>query len=75
VRSISRTELTTLPLLECKRRLLQVTPMIESRLMFLDHIEERGCDLSGWRASGTWKTWWRSGGRAPTPPPPEPPRR
>jgi len=45
VLSIEGEDLTGLPLLERKRRLLRLMPFIESRLMYLDHIEERGCDL------------------------------
>jgi hypothetical protein len=43
--SIDGEDLTGLPLLERKRRLLRIIPFIESRLMYLDHIEERGRDL------------------------------
>ena len=32
-------------LLERKRRLLRIMPKIESRLLFLDHLSERGRDL------------------------------
>ena len=38
-------DLTGLPLLERKRRLLHIMPTIETRLLYLDHIERRGCDL------------------------------
>ena len=34
-----------LPLLTRKRRLARITPRIESRLLYLDHLEQRGCDL------------------------------
>lgn len=34
-----------LPLLERKRRLLRIMPTIETRLLYLNHIEQRGCDL------------------------------
>jgi len=34
-----------LPLLERKRRLLRIMPTIETRLLYLDLIEQRGCDL------------------------------
>jgi bifunctional non-homologous end joining protein LigD len=45
VLSIDGEDLTGLPLLERKRQLLGIMPFIESRLMYLDHIHERGCDL------------------------------
>ena len=45
VLSIDGDDLTGLPLLDRKRRLLHIMPFIESRLMYLDHIEERGRDL------------------------------
>ena len=37
--------MTALPLVERKRRLLAIMPMVECRLLYLDHIEARGCDL------------------------------
>ena len=43
--SIEGEDLTGLALLERKRRLLRIMPTIETRLMYLDHIEQRGCDL------------------------------
>ena len=43
--SIDCEDLTGLPLLDRKRRLLRIMPFVESRLMYLDHIEQRGCDL------------------------------
>ena len=43
--SIDGEDLTGLPLLERKRWLLRIMPFIECRLLYLDHIEERGCDL------------------------------
>jgi bifunctional non-homologous end joining protein LigD len=45
VLSIDSVDLTALPLLERKRRLLRIMPTIETRLLYLDHIEQRGCDL------------------------------
>ena len=45
VLSIDGEDLTLLPLLARKRRLLRIMPFIESRLIYLDHIEQRGCDL------------------------------
>jgi len=45
VLSIDGDDLTLLPLLERKRRLLRIMPTIETRLLYLDHIEQRGCDL------------------------------
>ena len=45
VLSINGADLTALPLLDRKRRLLRIMPTIETRLLWLDHIEQRGCDL------------------------------
>ena len=45
VLSIEGEDLTSLPLIERKRRLLRIIPTIETRLLYLDHIEHRGCDL------------------------------
>jgi len=45
VLSIDGEDLTVLPLLERKRRLLRIMPTIETRLLYLDLIEQRGCDL------------------------------
>ena len=45
VLSIEGENLTSLPLLERKRRLRRIMPTIETRLLYLDHIEHRGCDL------------------------------
>jgi bifunctional non-homologous end joining protein LigD len=45
VLSIDGDDVTGLPLLERKRRLLRIMPTVESRLLYLDHIERRGCDL------------------------------
>ena len=67
VLSIDGETLTGLPLLERKRRLLHIMPTIETRLPYLDHLEQRGdlfhvaCerDLEGivgkWR-HGTYQT-------------------
>jgi bifunctional non-homologous end joining protein LigD len=38
-------DLRQLPLLERKRRLRRIMPKVEGRVLMLDHIEERGCDL------------------------------
>jgi bifunctional non-homologous end joining protein LigD len=38
-------DLRGLPLVERKRRLRRILPAVESRLLYLDHIAERGCDL------------------------------
>ena len=38
-------DLTSLPLLERKRRLLRIMPTIDCRLLYLEHIEKRVCDL------------------------------
>jgi bifunctional non-homologous end joining protein LigD len=38
-------DLRSLPLLERKRRLLAIMPRVECRLLYFDHIHERGCDL------------------------------
>ena len=45
VLSIDAEDMSGLALLERKCRLLCIMPFIESRLMYLDHIERRGCDL------------------------------
>jgi bifunctional non-homologous end joining protein LigD len=38
-------DLRSRPLLERKRRLAGIMPRMASRLLYLDHIPERGCDL------------------------------
>ena len=38
-------DLRSLPLLERKRRLFAIMPRIESRVLYLDHVHERGVDL------------------------------
>jgi hypothetical protein len=38
-------DLTTVPLLERKRVLVSVLPKIDTRLLYLDHIAQRGVDL------------------------------
>ena len=48
--SVEGEDLRALPLLERKRRLARIMPKIETRLLYLDHIAERGCDL--YRGSG-----------------------
>ena len=45
VLSINGRDLRDLPLLERKRRLRAIMPMIECRLLYLDHLAERGRDL------------------------------
>jgi bifunctional non-homologous end joining protein LigD len=45
VLSIEGEHLTGLPPLERKRRLLASCPRPKTRLLYLDHIERRGCDL------------------------------
>jgi ATP-dependent DNA ligase len=45
VLSIEGKDVRALPLLERKRRLRACQPRVESRLLYLDHIAERGCDL------------------------------
>ena len=45
VLSIEGEDLTGLPLLDRKRRLLGIMPIVESRLLSLDHIHVRGSDL------------------------------
>ena len=45
VLSIDGEDLTGLPLLQRKRRLLRIMPTVECRLLCLDHLEQRGCDL------------------------------
>lgn len=45
VLSIEGEDLRGLPPLERKRRLVQILPTIESRLLYLDHLDERGCDF------------------------------
>jgi bifunctional non-homologous end joining protein LigD len=76
VLSIDGEDLTALPLLERKRRLLRMMPTIETRLLDLDHIERRGCDLfrvacerdlegivAKW-AHGTYRTGSKTGDEA-----------
>ena len=43
--SIDGEDLTGLPLLERKRQLRRIMPAVECGLLYLDHLEERGCDL------------------------------
>jgi bifunctional non-homologous end joining protein LigD len=43
--SLDGEDLTSRPLVERKSRLRQIMPIVESRVLFLDHIERRGCDL------------------------------
>ena len=45
VLSIDGESLTGLPLLERKRRQRRIMPTIETRLLYLDHLEQRGRDL------------------------------
>ena len=43
--SVEGEDLRHLPLLERKRRLLAIMPTIDCRLLYLDHLHERGIDL------------------------------
>ena len=43
--SIDGEDLTGLPLLMRKQRLLRIMPTLECRLLYLDHLEQRGCEL------------------------------
>jgi bifunctional non-homologous end joining protein LigD len=45
VLSIDGDDLTARPLVERKRHLRRIMPTIETRLLFLDHLEQRGRDL------------------------------
>jgi ATP-dependent DNA ligase len=45
VLSIDGEDLTGLSLVRRKHSLLRIMPTVESRLLYLDHIEQRGCDL------------------------------
>jgi len=45
VLSVNGTDLRALPLLARKRRLRGIMPKFESRLLYLDHLPERGHDL------------------------------
>ena len=45
VLAIDGTDLRHLPLIQRKSALTRIMPRIESRLLFVDHIEERGIDL------------------------------
>jgi len=38
-------DVRALPLLERKRELLRIMPKIECRVLYLDHLAERGCDF------------------------------
>jgi bifunctional non-homologous end joining protein LigD len=38
-------DLRNLPLLERKRRLRRIRPKVESRVLLMEHIDQRGCDL------------------------------
>jgi bifunctional non-homologous end joining protein LigD len=38
-------DLRGLPLLQRKRTLTRIMPRVESRLRYVDHVPERGCDL------------------------------
>jgi bifunctional non-homologous end joining protein LigD len=72
VLDIGGEDLRALPLLERKRRLLRIMPSVECRLLYLDHLQRRGCDL--FRAAcqrdlegivGKWATGtYRTDGRA-----------
>lgn len=43
--SLNGRDIRGLPLLERKRRLFAILPRIESRVLYLDHVHERGVDL------------------------------
>ena len=43
--NIDGEDVRALPLLDRKRRLLRIMPRVESRLLYLDHVAGRGCDL------------------------------
>ena len=45
VLSVEGEDVTRRPLLERKRRLRRLLPTIDSRLLYLEHLEQRGCDL------------------------------
>jgi bifunctional non-homologous end joining protein LigD len=45
VLSVGRENVQDRPLLERKRILRRVMPRIDSRLLFVDHVKARGCDL------------------------------
>ena len=42
---VKETAVTGLPLLQRKRRLVRILPKVESRVLYLDHIAERGSEL------------------------------
>lgn len=42
---VEQEDLRGLPLIERKRRLLRIMPAVESRVLYLDHLAERGRDL------------------------------
>ena len=64
--SIDGEDLTGLPLLERKRRLLRIMPFIESRLMYLDHSRSAVATYSASHASVTSRASLRSGPKART---------
>jgi ATP-dependent DNA ligase len=43
--ALRKRNLRELPLVERKRRLRAIMPRVESRVLLMEHIEERGCDL------------------------------
>jgi bifunctional non-homologous end joining protein LigD len=43
--SVDGEDLRELPLVERKRRLRRIVPRIDSRLLYIDHLEQRGVDL------------------------------
>jgi ATP-dependent DNA ligase len=51
--SLAGEDLTRRPLVGRKSRLRQIMPIVESRVLFLDHIERRGVTSSGSPASTT----------------------
>jgi bifunctional non-homologous end joining protein LigD len=66
VLSIDRADVTGLPLLERKRRLLRIMPTIETRLLYLDHIANRGAICSVLRATVISRASWQNSRRART---------
>jgi bifunctional non-homologous end joining protein LigD len=68
VLSIEGEDLTGLPLLERKRRLLAIMPAVECRLLYLDHLEARGCDLFRVACERDLRGLWGSGLAGPIAP-------
>ena len=59
-------DLRELPLPERKRRLRRLVPRRPSRLLYVEHVGRRGCDLFQSFANGTWKVLWASWHMRPT---------